>query len=299
MTRVVLLTTPAKRGTVIFRYSSLFEKLRRTKVPVFSKFCLITATLLGLLLVGGWYVIYMNDFSGMFQIKHVLYAAGVMLVMGLVAYVSIGRVTWRLAKDDHAIEKLERLVSQMRHDSKSPEMFRDQIVNLCANPQMFVGRSRVGEALQLLSIRYDISRALEVKTPINRSVFQNDFEDKVDNDSNHLGNVMVLFFMVGFFGLVASMYLTFVSSVYPKTLEETAQYNSHLLSGLGLSYLLTMLGIGMGLLTHVVKMLIYDPHSGQIFDRFRALNFSVIFPVLHSSFDKKSLVEDSDDGGGG
>lgn len=257
-------------------------------MKIYPKFLLITAGLLVLAIVGGYYGSRIG-FAGIFPNQYTLYAAVLMGLVFVLGHYEIHGIVYRIVKDLQALDKLELHVAQ--HASMEPLAFRRLILEVCHESRRLLGgTSRVQEALQKLALRYDVSRAHKVKTPINRSIFHDDFETKVENDIDRVDNLMVLYVMMGFFAFIAILYLTFKNVPFPKTVEETAEYMRHLLTGLGQTYLLTIIGLGSALITHVIKMRVCDRHKGEVVARFRGVTFSVIFPVLHGSLAEGSTI---------
>jgi hypothetical protein len=256
---------------------------------MYAKFWMATIAVITAAMIVVWQL----GADGLSKLAHdglTLYAGGIMIIAFMIGGWSMHGVVRRLLKDHQALDRLE---SHLRGgDALSVEGFRHLVVSICNDPVKYCGVSRVAHALKLLGVRHNISRAHKVKTPINRSAFHDDFESGISHDIERIDYYVVLYAFLGLVGFTGIIYLTWKGLPVPKTVEQIAEYNRYLLTGLGLTYLLTFLGIGSATLTYVAKHFILHDHSNKVAVRFRDAIFSTVFPVLHSSMAEAEEKQD-------
>jgi len=142
--------------------------------------------------------------------------------------------------------------------------------------------SSVSEAIADLAVRVKTMREVGSSEPINRQMYQEDFEDRLSSQLDVLGKFRWSLFAVGFLGTIIGIVIALATQFAPETTEETKAFVFNIISGMGLAYVTSMFGLGSGLILYLLGGFL-EGSAENISWRFRRKMFCVIFPVIHSA----------------
>ena len=89
-----------------------------------------------------------------------------------------------------------------------------------------------------------------------------------------------LLFLLGIFGTVIGIVLSFSAQQNPVTPEEVKVFGVNILSGMGLAYMTSAVGIGGSVTLYWLDSFGFQPCANALKVSFRELLFETVFPVI-------------------
>ena len=266
--------------TVEYSITEVILTIKESRMRAYVRYWLFTVLLIVLVLMGWQYGFFAWAYERFSEPK-ILVASIFLLCIFLWAYIVIGyKAALQLYRDDQHLRYLEECLIHSPEDGvATARRILDEFY--ARRNERAVKNSTVCRFVASLAERIRVTRKVKTFEPVNRSMFQDYFEAELTRNLAILEKFQWVLFNVGFLGTLVGIILALAVQSIPANVEQIREFSFGILSGAGLAYTTSALGIGGG---HILFGLhgSIDEGATDIAFRFRTKMFEAVFPVIHS-----------------